>query len=149
MNKLHSGLASAALLFAAGAMLTAAEPVPQPAELTREDIGGAIFNRDDVIVHERGNNVTLDYTSLKSSDGRFASGMYRSGKVRSEITEPYGVDEFMYFIEGGVTLTSSDGTVHTIRAGEAVTIPKEWTGIWDTDGYSKIWVIYSEDGSGL
>ena len=25
---------------------------------------------------------------------------------------------------------------------------KEWTGVWDTDGYTKIWVIYSEDGSG-
>ena len=36
-----------------------------------------------------------------------------------------------------------------VNAGEAVTIPKEWMGIWDTDGYSKIWVIYSEDGSGL
>ena len=59
----------------------------------------------------------------------------------------YGVDEFMYFLEGGVKLTSSDGTVQTINAGEAVTIPKEWTGIWETDGYRKIWVIYSDDGS--
>ena len=73
----------------------------------------------------------------------------RYGKTRSEITEPYGVDEFMYFLEGSVTLTSSDGTVQTIEAGEAVTIPKEWTGIWDTNGYTKIWVIYSEDGSAL
>jgi uncharacterized cupin superfamily protein len=75
--------------------------------------------------------------------------MYRSGKVRSVIDEPYGVDEFMFFLEGGVTLTSSDGTVTEINAGEGVTIPKEWTGVWDTDGYMKIWVIYSEDGSGL
>ncbi len=88
-------------------------------------------------------------TSLLSSDGKFASGMYRSGKTRSEISEPYGVDEFMYFLEGGVTLTSADGTVTRIDAGEAVTIPKEWTGIWETDGYTKIWVIYSEDGSAL
>ena len=36
-----------------------------------------------------------------------------------------------------------------IKAGDAVTIPKEWTGIWDTEGYTKIWVIYSEDGSAL
>jgi uncharacterized cupin superfamily protein len=55
----------------------------------------------------------------------------------------------MYFIEGGVTLTSSDGSKQVISAGEAVTIPKEWTGVWDTEGYTKIWVIYSEDGSGL
>ena len=55
----------------------------------------------------------------------------------------------MYFLEGSVTLTSADGTVQVINAGEAVTIPKEWTGTWDTEGYTKMWVIYSEDGSGL
>jgi uncharacterized cupin superfamily protein len=49
----------------------------------------------------------------------------------------------MYFIKGSVTLTSSDGRVQSVEAGEAVTIPKEWTGIWETEGYTKIWVIYS------
>ena len=93
--------------------------------------------------------MTLDVTTLLSSDKKFGSGMYRSGKVRFEIDEPYGVDEFMYFLEGSVTLTSSDGTVQVIPAGTAVTIPKEWTGTWDTDGYTKMWVIYSADGSGL
>ncbi|MYK27917.1 MAG: DUF861 domain-containing protein, partial [Gammaproteobacteria bacterium] len=99
-------------------------------------------------VHEDGHR-TLDVTTLLSSDGKFASGMYRSDKVSIEIAEPYGVDEFMYFLEGGVTLTSADGTVQTINAGEAVTVPKEWTGTFATDGYTKIWVIYSADGSGL
>ncbi len=121
-----------------------------PAEMNKADVAGGIFDHDDMIetTHDDG-HVTLDVTSLLSSDKKFASGMYKSGKTRSEITEPYGVDEFMYFLEGGVTLTSSDGTVTTIEAGEGVTIPKEWTGIWDTEGYTKIWVIYSEDGSGL
>ena len=120
-----------------------------PAEISRADQAGDIFERDDVLELTENGNTTLDVTSLKSSDGRFASGMYRSGEVRFEIDEPYGVDEFMYFLEGGVTLTSSDGTVTEIEAGEGVTIPKEWTGTWDTDGYTKIWVIYSADGSGL
>ena len=75
--------------------------------------------------------------------------MYKSSGVRIEIDEPYGVDEFMYFLEGSVTLTSSDGTVQVINAGEGVTIGADWTGVWETDGYTKIWVIYSEDGSGL
>ena len=110
---------------------------------------GAIFDRPDTVKTTRGENTVLDVTTLKSSDGKFASGMYRSGKSHFEVEEPYGVDEFMYFIEGGVTLTSGDGSVQVIEAGEAVTIPKEWTGVWDTDGYTKIWVIYSEDGSGL
>ena len=121
-----------------------------PAKISKEDMSGSIFERDDMTrtEHENG-NVTLDVTTLLSSDKKFASGMYQSGKVRFEANDPYGVDEFMYFLEGGVTLTSSDGTVTQINAGDAVTIPKEWTGIWDTDGYTKIWVIYSADGSGL
>jgi len=126
------------------------EGVVHPAKISKADIRGEMFNSEDLnkTTHDNG-NTTLDVTSLLSSDKKFASGMYKSGKTRSEINEPYGVDEFMYFIEGGVTLTSSDGSVQTISAGEAVTIPKEWTGIWDTDGYTKIWVIYSADGSGL
>jgi len=121
-----------------------------PAKIDASEMDGTIFERDDMVrtEHESG-NVTLDVTSLMSSDKRFASGMYRSGKSYFEATDAYGVDEFMYFIEGGVKLTSADGTVTEIEAGDAVTIPKEWTGIWDTDGYTKIWVIYSADGSGI
>lgn len=121
-----------------------------PAKISREAAAGAIFDGPGVLetTHDDG-HVTLDVTTLLSSDGKFASGMYRSGATRVEINEPYGVDEFMFFLEGSVTLTSSDGTVHTVEAGEGVTIPKEWTGIWDTEGYRKIWVIYSADGSGL
>lgn len=123
---------------------------PKPAKMDKEDLAGEIFERDDMLetTHDDG-HVTLDVTSLLSSDGKFASGMYRSEATRIEIDEPYGVDEFMYFLEGSVTLTSDDGTVQVIDAGEAVTIPKEWTGTWETDGYTKIWVIYSADGSGL
>ena len=121
-----------------------------PVKINKSELAGSLFERDDMIetAHEDG-NTTLDVTTLLSSDGKFASGMYRSGKTRIDIDEPYGVDEFMYFLEGGVTLTSTDGTVQTINAGEAVTIPKEWMGTWVTDGYTKIWVIYSADGSGL
>jgi len=121
-----------------------------PVKISKADTTGTIFAQSDMIeTKHKDGHVTQDVTSLLSSDKKFASGMYKSGKTRSEITEPYGVDEFMFFLEGGVTLTSADGTITKINAGEGVTIPKEWTGIWDTDGYTKIWVIYSADGSGL
>jgi len=121
-----------------------------PAEITKEDQSGKIFERPDMERTERENgNVTLDVTTLLSSDKKFVSGMYQAGKSYWEAKDAYGVDEFMYFLEGSVKLTSSDGTVQTINAGEAVTIPKEWTGIWETDGYRKIYVIYSADGSGI
>jgi uncharacterized cupin superfamily protein len=123
--------------------------VVTPAKINAADMTGSIFDRPNMIETTEDGNTTLDVTTLLSSDKKFASGMYQSQKVRYEITEPYGVDEFMYFIKGSVTLTSADGSVQVINAGEAVTIPKEWTGTWDTEGYIKIWVIYSEDGSGL
>ena len=123
--------------------------IVKPAKITKNDIAGNIYNHPDMVKSTNNGNTTLDVTTMLSSDGKFGTGMYRSGKVRFEITEPYGVDEFFYVIEGSITLISADGTVTKTNAGEAVSIPKEWTGIWDTDGYSKIWVIYSEDGSAL
>ena len=123
--------------------------IVKPAKITKNDIAGNIYNHPDMVKSTNNGNTTLDVTTMLSSDGKFGTGMYRSGKVRFEITEPYGVDEFFYVLEGSITLISADGTVTKTNAGEAVSIPKEWTGIWDTDGYSKVWVIYSEDGSAL
>ena len=123
--------------------------IVKPAKITKNDIAGNIYNHPDMVKSTNNDNTTLDVTTMLSSDGKFGTGMYRSGKIRFEITEPYGVDEFFYILEGSITLISADGTVTKTNAGEAVSIPKEWTGIWDTDGYSKIWVIYSEDGSAL
>ena len=120
-----------------------------PAKISKEDAAGAIYNRLDMVKETDNGNTTLDVMTMLSSDGKFGTGMYRSGKVHYDITEPYGVDEFFYILEGSITLTSVDGTVQTMNAGEAVSIPKEWTGTWDTDGYNKVWVIYTEDGSAL
>ena len=129
--------------------LSAMAEVSHPAKLSQKALAGAAFDDSSTIITEVEGEKILDFTSLKSSDGKFASGMYKAGPQTFDITEPYGVDEFMFFLEGSVTLTSADGAVITINAGEAVTIPKEWMGRWETEGYRKIWVIYSEDGSGL
>ncbi len=149
MNRIIAGSSIACLLLLSISVAYSTDDVVHPAKISSADQSGSIFERPDTVKHERKGNTTLDVTTMLSSDKKFASGMYQSGKTRFEILEPYGVDEFMYFIEGSVTLTSSDGSEMTIGAGEAVTIPKEWTGTWDTNGYTKIWVIYSEDGSGL
>ncbi|NNF40900.1 MAG: hypothetical protein HKN64_05935, partial [Woeseiaceae bacterium] len=76
------------LLLAGGfAVVLADEPV-HPAKLTKADIAGDVFDRPDVLEHSANGNTTLDVTSLLSSDKRFGSGMYKSGAVRFEITEP-------------------------------------------------------------
>ena len=138
-----------ALICLIGASTLVAAETVHPAKLSSADLTGTAFNNPNTSVTETPTGNILDITSMKSSDGKFASGMYKAGKSRFEITEPYGVDEFMFFLEGSVTLTSTDGSQMTINAGEAVTIPKEWTGIWETEGYRKLWVIYSESGEGL
>lgn len=116
-----------------------AQEVLKPSKIAKEEVQGKIFERPSLITEENGN---LDVRTMLSSDRKFDTGMYKAGASRFEISDAYGVDEFMYFIEGSVKLTSSDGSVMTVGAGEAITIAKEWTGIWETDGYSKIYVIY-------
>ena len=66
---------------------------------------------------------TESVTWMSSSDEKFSSGMYYSSKTRIGINKPYGVNEFIYFLSGGVTLTSSDGSVMTVHAGEAAHCP--------------------------
>ena len=110
-----------------------------PSKISKDEVAGKIFERPGMITEESG---ALDVRTMLSSDRKFDSGMYQAGPSRFEIDQPYGVDEFMYFLKGSVTLTSSDGSVQVINAGEAVTVPKEWTGIWQTEGYTKIYVIY-------
>ncbi len=119
--------------------------IVHPVKMSAAQIDGAIFEDYPPVVQEHDGNTTWDVEVYRSDSGLFDAGMYRSGKVRAEITEPYGVHEYMHFLEGGVTLTSSDGTVTRIDAGDSVVIPADWTGIWDTDGYTKIYVIYSPD----
>ena len=49
----------------------------------------------------------------------------------------------MFFLAGGVTLTSADGTALQVQAGEGVAVPKGWQGHWSTKGYKKYYVIYT------
>jgi len=128
-----------------GAGRAAADPSVHPVKMSKAQIAGGIFEDHEPVVSTHDGNTTYDVEVFRAANGLFDAGMYRSGKVRYDITEPYGVDEYMHFLEGGVTLTSTDGTVTEVLAGESVVIPKEWTGVWETDGYMKIYVIYSVD----
>ena len=136
---------SASLATVAMAADVAADVV-HPVKMSAQQIAGDIFKDYTPIVSERNGNTTHDVEVFLSSNKQFDAGMYKSGKVRAEIKEPYGVHEYMHFIEGGVTLISSDGTITEINAGDSVIIPADFTGVWDTEGYTKIYVIYSPDG---
>lgn len=139
-------LLSAALLLPA---LAAAGDTVHPVLMPKDQIAGALFKERKPVVlrhqSEIGEYSTEDVEVFRNEDGKFDAGMYRSGPNRVTISEPYGVNEFMYFLEGGVTLTSADGQALKVNAGDAVVIPRNWTGVWETPGYTKIYVIYSPD----
>ena len=138
-------LACCALLAYVAGPVSAADAI-HPVKMSAAQIAGDLFTDYEPVVTEDEGNITHDVEVFLSTDKQFDAGMYKSGAVRAEITEPYGVEEYMHFLEGGVTLTSSDGTVTEIKAGDSVVIPAEWTGVWDTQGYTKIYVIYSPHG---
>ena len=116
---------------------------------TAADVPGEIFARDGVTKTVVDGNATLDVTSFPSPDLRFGSGICRSGAVRFDIDEPCGVDKNTFLLEGGVTLTTPDGTVPQFGAGKALAIPKDWPGTRETDDETGIRGIDSDGGSGL
>jgi len=128
----------AALLMATPALGQALHPLVIP----KAEAEGAVFNRPGVIVHDG----TRDAIMLMTADRKFESGMYEAGASHAEWKDKdYGVDEFMLFVSGSVTLTSLDGHVTQLGPGDAVTIPAQWRGSWDTKGYRKYYVIRSAD----
>ncbi|MEZ2132555.1 MULTISPECIES: cupin domain-containing protein [unclassified Sinorhizobium] len=118
-----------------------------PLKISRPDIAGEIFQRKDADQEIRDGNSYTDVVTYTSKDSTFQTGFYKSGPFHEEIKAPDGYpdDEFLYFISGSVTLTSSDGSVVVVNAGEAVTLPKGWTGTFDTQGYTKMYVIHSPE----
>lgn len=118
-----------------------------PVKISKPDILGGIFERKDAEKEYRNGNSYADVVTFTSKDSTFQTGFYKSGPLHEEIKGPDGYpdNEFLYFISGSVTLTSADGSVVVVNAGEAVTLPKGWTGTFDTQGYTKLYVIHSPD----
>ena len=136
------------LLVSSILFLTSTLAIAEPAEaikIDKNDMGMEVFNGTNV------ENYTDDYgakassiTSLISSDKKFYTGLYKSGPVvEKHIDQDYGDDEFMYMLSGSITMKSISGKVITVKAGDAISLPKEWRGTWHSEGYTKLWVIYN------
>lgn len=124
----------------------AASAAPQPVLLKGAALQGDIFAdpRAETLpeASETGTVTANDLVAHESADGCLQTGVYQTGRNRFTSSDPYPHDEFMYFLQGGVTLSSTDGTVTEVKAGDGVLLPKGWTGVWDSQGYRKIYVIY-------
>jgi ethanolamine utilization protein EutQ len=115
---------------------------PKPLKITASEAAGPIFKGPKATSEDGGpDGPTKDAGILESADKRFVAGLYQAGAADYPI-DAYPVDEFCYFVAGGVKLISADGTVLEVKAGEAVSLPKGWKGRWQTTGYIKYYVIY-------
>jgi uncharacterized cupin superfamily protein len=81
---------------------------------------------------------------FNSKDEKMTSGLFVSTAGHAEY-ESYPANEFIYIIDGEATLTSADGSVLTIKKGDALIIQKGWKGNWTTSGYQKFFVDYKGD----
>ena len=112
----------------------------RPYKITASDLKA--LDAPDVVVEGTAGQLTKNRVMGQSTDKAHKAGLYSTPPERADV-ESYPVDEFMYFIKGGVTLTSADGTVLQVKAGDAVHVPKGWKGTWNSvAGYTKFYVIY-------
>jgi uncharacterized cupin superfamily protein len=139
--------ALAAVLLLGCASALADEPArplvsDKPVKVAAADATGHIFSGPTVVKENGPDGPTKDVLLLRSKDKRLEMGLYDAGPSEQDISS-YPDDEFMYFLSGGVTLTSADGTVLSVKAGEGVAMPRGWKGHWSTKGYKKYYVTYT------
>jgi len=128
------------------AAFAAADQTPQVMKVTRAELQSPLAGRAGVEhleeTSEAGTVPASDWLWHQSDDGCLQSGFYETGKNRYVIDEPYPHDEFMVFVEGGVTLTPEGGEPVIVGPGDTVAMPAGWRGVWESDGYRKFYVIY-------
>lgn len=133
--------ALALLLASACAPLAMAHGPLDPVKITAAEAAGPAFTRKDARAEQEQGRPVTDLVLLQSKDKRMTAGMYKAGPSDDPINA-YPEDEFCYFLSGSVKLTSADGTVLEVKAGEAVVLHKGWKGRWTTSGYTKYYVVY-------
>ena len=144
---LKKAMAFAAIILIAGSTSLAEEPSKplvstEPVKVKATDAAGPIFAGPSAVSENGPDGPAKDVLLLRSTDKHVEMGLYDAGPSETDI-DSYPNDEFMYFLAGGVTLRSANGTVLVVRAGEGVAMPRGWKGHWSTKGYKKYYVTYT------
>lgn len=133
------------LASAVAGSVTAAEP-PPIVKMSRADSAGELFKTHEPVVENQGEQTTWDVEAWISPERDFDMGIWRTTAMHQEFTDPWPYNEYIQLTEGSLTITTSDGTVTELAAGDSAMIPKGWTGTWDTPGLTKIYVIHAAGG---
>ena len=77
-----------------------------------------------------------DSMAFTNDAGNMFVGMWDSTSFESEM-QPFPCHEFVQLLEGEITITQGDGTVHQFKAGDAFFTPEGTVCSWKTSGYVK------------
>jgi uncharacterized cupin superfamily protein len=113
----------------------------KPVKVTAASAAGPIFASRYAAKDSGPDGPATEVVMLRSRDGKVEMGLYEAGPSEQDI-KSYEDDEFVWIISGSITLTSKDGSVLAVKAGEAAAIPRGWQGHWSTPGYRKYYVTY-------
>jgi uncharacterized cupin superfamily protein len=138
VKRVFTGLIVTVALMSAS---TYADALKKPMKVTADEAAGPAFDGPKAVLHNGKNGPVTNVELMSSTDKKFTAGLFKAGASDMPI-DAYPDDEFCYFLSGSVKLTSEDGSVVELKAGESVVIPKGWKGRWTTSGYSKYYVIY-------
>ncbi len=126
-----------------------AEDIVLPVKLTKAQIAGGLYDEVETSTNELewagGINTTEGAEAFVSDDSRMRMGLFRSDAVTIDRTTPRALNEYMHFIEGGARFTAPDGSVFDVTAGESILVPRGWVGLFETDGYLKLYVAYAPE----
>ncbi len=70
-----------------------------------------------------------EVSRFKSADGRAQASVKRFERVTLRLSN-WPIDEFMYFLAGEVEISDANGNTRFYRPGDAIVIPKRFSGIW-------------------
>ncbi|ALS64798.1 cupin domain-containing protein [Pandoraea apista] len=138
---------AAALITLALCATSAGAETLHPIKVSRQALAGPVFDRADAVHENEDGNDTIDVNTFTSADKAFQTGVFQSGPVREDIraVPGYPYTELLVFLSGGAKFTSSDGNVVEAGPGEAITLPKGWTGVFESNGYTKLYAVYDPD----
>lgn len=120
---------------------------PQAASISKQELSGEIFS--DEPTKKFGGHAAKNVTVFKSPDEMFSVGVFEM-TVDEEANSSLRYDnfpkhEFMYFLEGKMTFIDDAGLVTEAGPGEALIIPKGWSGTRTTTSIRKISVMFNEN----
>lgn len=111
------------------------------------DLGMAEWDAIDPGTLESGNPVQHGHLYHQDEALGYMAGVWDCTAMTGKL-EPYSVHEFMFVLEGSVTMVLEDGSETTVSAGEPFVIPKGLVCRWKQPGYiRKFFTIFEDPGA--